>query len=63
MKARTLYFTRAILVIALFSIVGVAVAQTNVTTVLDLWNVRTNLSGNYKQTADIDLSVPILRIL
>ncbi|MCB5251446.1 MAG: T9SS type A sorting domain-containing protein [Candidatus Cloacimonetes bacterium] len=57
MKARTLYFTRAILVIALFSIVGVAVAQTNVTTVLDLWNVRTNLSGNYKQTADIDLSV------
>lgn len=57
MRSRTHYFTRAILALALFGIVGMAVAQTSVTTILDLWNVRNNLSGSYTQTADINLSV------
>jgi len=56
MRQNTQIITRALLAIALLSIFSVAMAV-DVTNILDLWNVRTALSGSYTQTADIDLSV------
>jgi len=65
MRMNTQFITRALLVVALLSIFGMAMAV-NVDNILDLWNIRTSaatLSGNYTQTADIDLSVTKLDYL
>lgn len=54
MRMNTQCITRALLVVALLSIFGMAMAV-NVGNILELWNVRNNLSGSYIQTANINL--------
>lgn len=56
MRPNTQHITKALLVMALLSIFSFALAQTPVSNILDLWNVRNALNGTFVQTADIDLS-------
>lgn len=56
MRPNTQHITKALLVMALLSIFSFALAQTPVSNILDLWNVRNNLSGSYIQTGNIYLS-------
>lgn len=62
MKARNPLVTRTILVLILVSLFGVALAQTPVSNILDLWNVRNGLTGSYEivlaeGVTTIDMSV------
>jgi len=57
MRSFLVNWTRIILVVILVGMFGAVYAQNSVGNVLQLWNVRNNLSGSFQQSADINLWV------
>lgn len=48
----------SVLLILMFSLLAVqAFAQTYINSIVDLWNIRYSLTGNFKQTVNLDLAV------